>query len=106
MKLTPVVIMTVLGFSSSLFAQNNDKSEYIKVNPGFYQNSIMKDVNAVNESQKPKEARKRFSMVQDTSKIPHKVTNYKSYWRNAPVSQGNTGTCWCFSTTSFLESEV
>ena len=23
-----------------------------------------------------------------------------------PISQGNTGTCWCFSTTSFYESEI
>jgi bleomycin hydrolase len=27
-------------------------------------------------------------------------------WHNPPVSQGNTSTCWCFSTTSFLETEA
>ena len=27
-------------------------------------------------------------------------------WHNPPTSQGNTGTCWAFSTTSFYESEV
>ncbi len=27
-------------------------------------------------------------------------------WRTPAKSQGKTGTCWCFSTTSFIESEV
>jgi bleomycin hydrolase len=27
-------------------------------------------------------------------------------WRTPAKSQGKTGTCWCFSTTSFLESEA
>lgn len=30
----------------------------------------------------------------------------KEVWATPFKSQGNTGTCWCFSTTSFLESEA
>jgi len=37
---------------------------------------------------------------------PKSVDDFTQYWHNPPISQGNTGTCWCFSTTSFLESEV
>ncbi len=37
---------------------------------------------------------------------PKSVGDFAQYWHNPPISQGNTGTCWCFSTTSFLESEV
>lgn len=37
---------------------------------------------------------------------PKSVDEFTRYWHNPPISQGNTGTCWCFSTTSFLESEV
>jgi bleomycin hydrolase len=37
---------------------------------------------------------------------PKSVNEFTEYWHNPPISQGNTGTCWCFSTTSFLESEV
>lgn len=37
---------------------------------------------------------------------PKSVGEFNQYWHNPPISQGNTGTCWCFSTTSFLESEV
>jgi bleomycin hydrolase len=88
------------------FAQAQDKSEFINVEPGFYLKSILKDVNAVNESLKPKEHKASFQMVQDISKIPNKIADYKRTWAFPPTSQGNTNTCWSFSTTSFLESEV
>jgi bleomycin hydrolase len=38
--------------------------------------------------------------------LPKSKDEFKSYWYNDPVSQGRTGTCWCFSTTSYFESEV
>ncbi len=95
-----------LGLANTLFAQSQDKSEFINVEPGFYLKSILKDVNAVNESLKPQDQKTNFQMVQDISKIPNKVSNYKVFWSFPPVSQGNTNTCWCFSTTSFIESEV
>jgi bleomycin hydrolase len=37
---------------------------------------------------------------------PLDLAAYKPVWHNPPVSQGNTNTCWCYSTTSMLESEV
>jgi bleomycin hydrolase len=99
-------LLVCISFSGILTAQNKDKSEYIPVEPGYYQNSILKDITTVNENLKPKSPARRFQMVQDTAVIPHRLNNYKSYWRNLPVSQGNTGTCWCYSTTSFFESEI
>jgi len=39
--------------------------------------------------------------------LPDKeFTIVKEVWRTPAKSQGRTGTCWCFSTTSFLESEA
>lgn len=38
--------------------------------------------------------------------VPKGLEGFKAAWHNPPVSQGNTNTCWCFSTTSMLESEV
>ena len=32
--------------------------------------------------------------------------DFKKVWFFDPVSQGKTGTCWCFATISFLESEL
>ncbi|HVN49486.1 MAG TPA: C1 family peptidase [Bacteroidota bacterium] len=37
---------------------------------------------------------------------PKSTDEFKQYWHNKPVSQANSGMCWCFSTTSFLESEI
>jgi bleomycin hydrolase len=31
---------------------------------------------------------------------------FTQYWHNPPVSQGLSGMCWCFSATSYYESEV
>lgn len=101
-----IFTLVLLGLTGSLFAQAQDKSEFINVEPGFYQKSILQDVNAINESQKPQVTSTRFQMVQDVSKIPNKISDYKKFWSFPPVSQGNTNTCWCFSTTSFIESEV
>jgi bleomycin hydrolase len=37
---------------------------------------------------------------------PKATTEFASVWHQPPVCQGLSGMCWCFSTTSFLESEV
>jgi bleomycin hydrolase len=37
---------------------------------------------------------------------PKSLEGFKAVWHNPPTSQGNTNTCWCFSTTSLFESEV
>jgi len=41
-----------------------------------------------------------------TPEPPYKFTIDVEYPRTAVKSQGSSGTCWCFSTTSFLESEI
>jgi len=37
---------------------------------------------------------------------PASPEEFKKYFNFPPIRQYNTGTCWCFSTTSFLESEM
>ncbi len=99
-------LMTALFFGS--MAQNVDKGKVIteEKGKGFYYESIMKDVQAVDEKLTVKEPFKRFVMDQTGMDLPNDPTLYKTAWSNPTVSQGNTGTCWCFSTTSFFESEV
>lgn len=103
------IIITIAAFmlSANLFAQNKtDNAEFKEYKPGFYQNFILKDVSHVNEMLKPKKVHKHFQMVQTGYDIPNKVSDYKRVWANPVISQGNAGTCWCYSTTSFLESEI
>jgi len=74
--------------------------------PGYFQNTIMKDIRAADESTEPVKTEKRFQADLSGMSFPSKVSLYQKEWHLPPVSQGNTNTCWCFSTTSFFESEV
>jgi bleomycin hydrolase len=104
----PIALMLAAASSFlSLNAQNKDKAVFLKPEPGFYQNSILRDIKEVDEKLNPPKERKIFTADLSGYQLPNKVALYKNtQWHNPPVSQGNTNTCWCFSTTSFLESEA
>lgn len=100
-------LMLALVISGSIFAQKpHDKSVFKEYEPGYYQNSILKDVSHFNDIQKVKKLDKRFFMDQSGYELPNKIDMYKQYWHEPTISQGNAGTCWAFSTTSFYESEI
>jgi len=103
-----ILVAAVLLASANLFAQDRDKGKMVEVpqGKGYYYETIMKDVTAVNDSLEKKEPYYHFEMDQSGYKLPNKVSLYKRYWANPPISQGNTGTCWDFSTISFYESEI
>ncbi len=106
MKRLNLLFAVILLSSMTVFAQNKDKSVFKEYEPGFYQNFILKDVSVVKTKQKGKEIDKRFQMDQSSLDLPNKVNLYKRSWSNPVISQGNTGTCWAFSTISFFESEI
>ncbi len=54
----------------------------------------------------PKPEKKKMRMDFSSYQIPEAATEFKSTWHSPPVSQGLTGTCWSFSTTSYFESEI
>ena len=83
-----------------------DKGYFQEYEPGYYQNFILKDVRHFESTQKTKKKDKRFRMDQSGMDLPNKLDLYTSQWYNPPISQGNTGTCWCFSTTSMFESDI
>ncbi len=99
-------IMAVLAFGTQ--AQNVSKGKVITEDKGkgFYYESILKDVSAVEEKLAEKEPFVRFIMDQSGMDLPNNPALYKTVWSNNTESQGNAGTCWSFSTTSFYESEV
>jgi len=100
-------ISIAIFFASTVFAQSKtDKSQFKSYEPGYYQNSILKDVRNINKKLEKKEMDKRFQMDQSDYIIPNKVSDYKREWANPVISQGNAGSCWAYSTVSFLESEV
>ncbi len=109
-KLTTLLVIVMLLPVTLLNAQDKgkDKAKFKEYEPGYYQNVILKDVKAFRQKENPVKKKESFQMDQSGMDLPNKVTDYKdhTYWHNPTTSQGNTGTCWCFSTTSFYESEV
>lgn len=99
-----IILAALIPFSA--MAQQKDKATFIEQKPGYYQNSILKGITEYEEQAKPAEKHKSFKIDLTGYDLPTNVEKYTKVWHNTPVSQGNTGTCWCFSTTSFYESEV
>src|SRR5688572_16986850 len=82
-------------------AQQKDKATFIEVKPGYYQNSILKGVTEFEQAEKPAETKATVFKVDLSGKdLPVDPAGYTKLWHTNPVSQGNTGTCWCYSTTS------
>ncbi len=101
-----LIIISILIVSSGFSQVKTDKAEFKEYESGYYQNSILKDVRHINQSLEKKEVDKRFQMDQSGYSVPNKVSDYKKEWANPVISQGNAGSCWAYSTVSFLESEV
>jgi bleomycin hydrolase len=105
---TSISILTLvlsLTFFTSLFGQDEkNKGVFVEEKDGFYKNEIEKSLDEFNDP--AKEKKKSFKLDFTGMDLPKSKDDFTSYWHNDPVSQGRTGTCWCFSTTSFFESEV
>lgn len=74
---------------------------------GYFDKDIMKGVNEFEEKKEPVPVKSVFKV--DVKKIgwyPKSVDEFTAWWKNIPVSQGNTSTCWSYSTTSYFETEV
>jgi bleomycin hydrolase len=99
--LTMVFILSL----SVTYAQNENRSKGILVEPKneFY-DEILKTIGEFNKQGKTVD--KTFKMDFTGLKLPNSLDEFKYYWHNPPISQGETGTCWDFSTTSYFESEV
>ncbi len=100
------IIILVLSFASTLYpqAKKKDKGIFVEKKPGYYQNVIMKGIRDYNKPEKKPE--RIFKVDVSDYELPVSVSEFTTVWHNDPISQGNTGTCWSFSTTSFFESEV
>lgn len=87
---------------------NKGKVEIYERGKGYYYESILKDVNAVNDAIENEDEQPfiRFNMDQSGLELPNDPSLYKTVWTQQTESQGNAGTCWSFSTVAFYESEV
>ncbi len=105
-KLITLALISVFA-AGIAFGQEKDKAKFKEYEPGYYENFILKDVRAVKKEKKQEEKEKKFLMDQSDMDLPNEMGLYENeVWHTPTISQGNAGTCWAFSTTSFLESEV
>lgn len=105
-KLTKVIIaVIVVLFGISVFAQQLDKGKFVKKENKFW-DKIEKDMSDYYEKQDKNEKKKAFVFDLDGRKFPTNLDEYTTQWHNPVESQGNSGMCWCFSTVSFIESEL
>ncbi|MGB5531032.1 MAG: C1 family peptidase [Ignavibacteriaceae bacterium] len=103
--ISSLTVLIIFSLLSSIFAQDKkDKGIFEEEKDGFYKNEIEKSLDEFNEPEK--EQKKDFKLDFSVMDLPKSKDEFTSYWYNDPVSQGRTGTCWCFSTTSFFESEI
>ena len=95
----------LLMLPTIVFAQERrDKGEFINAENKFYQ-EIEKSIEMFNTGDaaaKPPVFKMDFSTVD----APKSADEFTKVWSGGPVSQGATNTCWSFSTSSFIESEV
>ena len=107
MKKTILFLSAIILSQAAIVAQNKDKAIFRENKPGFYQNSILRDDREAMERIQPSRVSRSFAVDLSGVSLPNRISLYKNrHWHSKPVSQGATNTCWCFSTTSFLESEV
>jgi len=91
-------------FSLTIIASTaqTPRATFKEYEPGFYHKEILPDA----KDDKELSNRSYFAAELDADDYPTDILDYTRYWHTDPHSQGSTGTCWCFATISFLESEV
>ena len=104
-KIVSIVLVALLvpAFAVSQEKPKKDKGIFVEPRNAFW-DEIEK---ATNEFAKKKtEPRKAFVVDLAAFDAPKSLDGFNAVWHNPPVSQAATNTCWCFSTTSFFESEI
>jgi len=101
---TTVFVIILIGTNFS-FAQNpkRDTGKLVEKKNDFFEK-----ITSENEkfAEVKKEPKMKFIVNFDGMDLPESKDDFTSYWHNDPISQGNSGMCWSYCTTSLMESEV
>jgi bleomycin hydrolase len=107
MKKTTLLLAGILG-ALSIYSQQpqKDKAIFKTYHDGFFEKYIVTGIEAFEKKDEVKIPSRSFKVDMSKMDIPKSKEEFKSYWHNDPVSQGNTSTCWCFTGTSYFETEI
>ena len=84
----------------------NQQGKFVVYEPGYYQNTILKGVEEFTIATQEAPVTKTFKLDTEGLFIPDDKADFTTLWHFAPVSQGNTNTCWSYCAVSMLESEI
>lgn len=105
MKNIILSIVFIMSMSNIIIAQEivQNRGKFIEDKSEFRENmdNIAKEFRTIE-----KEPSLHFKMDYEGIDLPNTPDEFTSYWHNEPVSQGLTGTCWSYCSTSFFESEI
>jgi bleomycin hydrolase len=85
---------------------SQDEIQYKLKQNGFYQDSIQPAIKKVKVKSPDQKENRYLTMDFGDVRFPVTVSDYSAHWHNPPISQGATGTCWCFAAISLMESEA
>jgi bleomycin hydrolase len=102
-RLVLPVLFVLFVISPLLSQQKKDKAQFKEYKNVFF-DSIRTSAEKYNEEEE--ESKIKFMMDFSGYDLPNSIDQFSQLWYNSPVSQGWTGTCWSFSTTSYFESEI
>lgn len=89
------------------FAQDRkDAGSFIEAPKNIFWEKIKSETDTFRARQAEKEDKRRLLMDFSNVDIPKSIKEFTMIPSEKPVSQGITGTCWCFSTSSFFDSEI
>ena len=102
--ITFIIGLVLLSGSQLLMAQEKHDTGSIQEYKNEFWDSIKTAADKFQEKKEKPEM--KFMMNFEGYDLPTSTDQFTQYWHNPPISQGRSGMCWCFSTTSFLESEI
>ncbi|NNM16642.1 MAG: peptidase C1, partial [Bacteroidia bacterium] len=101
-KLLAIALM--MSFVCIGMAQTKKDKASFKASENDFYRGIKKSLGDYNSEED--KAKTYFKMDFTGMDVPKSADEFTKVWTEEPESQGRTGTCWCFSTTSFYESEI
>ena len=102
-NVTKLFLILIIVATSVMAQDRQDKGVFVEKKKGYW-DEIKKEIKEFRKEKK--QEKKSFQMDFTGMDLPTSKDQFTSYWHNDPISQGATGTCWCFSTTSYFESEI
>jgi bleomycin hydrolase len=102
LSLILIVVLVLTGVANAQVSRH-DKAVFVEPKNEFI-DSVKKE--AAQFIARPQAARKQMQLDFSGFYKPASVDDFKKVWHTKPVSQALSGMCWCFSTTSYFESEI